>query len=46
MTKPTTRLPTLFTVAEAATSLRICTKTLRKMIDAGTLPHHRIGGAF
>lgn len=41
-----TKLPTLLTIPEIAAHLRLCTKTMRKLIQTGALPAHRVGGQY
>jgi excisionase family DNA binding protein len=36
--------PAFYTVAEAATLLRVTTKTIYRRMDAGVLPSHKTGG--
>ena len=43
MNTPASRLPRLFTVTEAAEHLRMCTKSVRRLIKAGKLPFHEVG---
>jgi excisionase family DNA binding protein len=38
--------PSLLTVNDVAEQLQLSTKTIRRMIQAGTLPCHRIGRAI
>ena len=40
---PSVRAPALLTVANVAEQLQLSTKTIRRMIDRGDLPSHRIG---
>lgn len=35
--------PALLTIKDVAEQLKLSTKTVRRMIDAGTLPSHRLG---
>ncbi len=37
------RLPRLLTNADAAAYLRVCTKTVRRLVSRGALPTHRAG---
>jgi excisionase family DNA binding protein len=37
------RLPVLLSIKAAAENLGVCTKTVRRVISAGELPHTRIG---
>ncbi len=43
MTTTSNRLPRLLTVAQVAENLGVCTRTVRRLIKAGSLPTHRIG---
>ena len=41
-----TKLPSLLTIPEGAEHLRLCTKTVRKLIKTGALPAHRVGNQY
>jgi excisionase family DNA binding protein len=40
---PTTSLPILLSVRDAADRLGVSTKTIRRWIASGELPHYRLG---
>jgi len=44
MMKIPNRLPRLFTIREAADILRVCPKTVRRLIKDGRLASHQVGG--
>ena len=46
MTSLTTRLPRMFTVAETAEQLRVCTKTVVRLIARGRLRAQRVGSRY
>ena len=43
MLNKATRLPRLLTIPEVAEHLRLSTKTVRRLIDRGSLSSHRVG---
>jgi excisionase family DNA binding protein len=40
------RLPRLHTIAETAEALRVCTKTVRRLIARGELRSQRVGNRY
>ena len=40
---PSRRAPALLTIPDVAAQLQLSTKTIRRMIERGDLPSHRIG---
>ena len=43
---PSKRAPTVLTVDDVAATLQVCTKTVRRWIKDGALPHLRLGRAI
>ena len=44
MYRPNKQIPQMFSVADIATRMSVCPKTIRRAIKSGELVAHRLGG--